>query len=235
MKSLGDFNCPIPNMWFYLRGNPPINMKMTKTCAAMAFLATAICSSAAVMNITVDDTGGYLQNGAGPPVDPDLSLASIAFYSSFNAGSTANDPTSNLAFLQGVIGNWNSNYNPDLGAATTLAHQVDSIGGAQSFTAPAGYDYVVFHFGNGQAGAGGGPNNADENGWWSAWYLGGLSQLFTLPVEGNPAEPVGGFSSARFYNGGPPTNNVPDGGSTLVTLGAGLLGLGGIRRFLVKA
>lgn len=202
---------------------------------ASAFFALAISSSAAVFNITVDSTGSFLQNGTEP--DGVLSLASNSFYSSFQTpASTANDQVNNFNFLQGVIDNWNANRVPTLNAAVnsgSTADDVASIGGASSFTTASGYEYVVFHFGNGQAGAGGGPNNADENGWWAAWYLGGESATFSLPQEGNPLQPVGGFSSARYFNGTPTT--VPDGGSTILALGIGLLGLGGVRRFLLKA
>ena len=209
---------------------------MNTTLSAIFALALGItATNAAVMNITVDGGGNHLQNGVS---DPALSLASIQFYSSFNGGSTSNNKSANFNFLDGVINNWNSNFNPDLPAVLSDAGvpaDVDSIGGGNTFDAPAGYAYVVFHFGNGQAGAGGGRRNADENGWWSAWYLGGAAHTFTLPVEGDPAENVGGFSSARFFN---PTDDpgddddevVPDGGTTLIMLALSLIGLGGAHR-----
>ena len=97
---------------------------------------------------------------------------------------------------------------------------------------------MVFHFGNGNAGAGGGPANAGENGWWSAWYLGGEAASFTLPQEGTPLENVGGFSSARFFNlvdpNGTPGTPVPEGGTTLAVFGLTLLGIAGARRMVLK-
>jgi hypothetical protein len=187
------------------------------------------------MNITVDGGGKYLQNGAGPPPNPDLSLASFAFYSSFqNPVSTANDPINNFDFLKGVVTNWNS-YNPDLVTPiySIAAANNDDIGGSNTFTTAAGFDYVVFHFGGGQAGDGGAKTGGEynpESGWWSAWYLGGESHNFTLPQEGDPLQPVGGFSSARYFNGTP--TNAPDGGATMALLAVSLLGLGGVRCFL---
>jgi len=177
------------------------------------------------MNITVDSSGSYLQNGGAD------SIASNSFYASFQGGaSTANNPDNNFDFLQGVVSNWNTNYSPDLPTPVNLAVCVDDIGDTPTFDAVAGYDYVVFHFGTGQAGGG---NDDNENGWWSAWYLGGESFTFTLPQEGSPPQSVGGFSSACYFNG--TTTTVPDGGSTFFALGIGLLGLGGVRRYLLKS
>lgn len=209
-------------------------MKTNKLIAAASALAAfTISSQAAVMNITVDSTGSFLQNGTEP--DGELSLASKAFYSSFqDPASTSNNPDANFNFLEGVVQNWNNNRVPLLPDATNTGPTADdnnSIGGANSFTTASGYDYVVFHFGNGQAGEAG--NDPDEDGWWAAWYLGGESSTFSLPQEGDPLQNVGGFSSARYFNG--TTTTVPDGGSTFLAFGIGLLGLGGVRRFLLKA
>jgi hypothetical protein len=202
---------------------------------ASAFVALTVSSSAAVMNITVDTTGSFLQNGAEP--DGALSLASKAFYSSFQTpASVANNPTNNFEFLEGVVANWNASRSPILPTPTysLAAANNDSITSGNGFTTAEGYDYVVFHFGNGQAGAGG--QNDDENGWWAAWYLGGKAATFSLPQEGNPLQNVGGFSSARYFNGtGGTPRTVPDGGSTFLAFGIGLLGLGGVRRFLLTA
>jgi len=196
--------------------------------ASMTLTATAI-----PINITVDNAGNWLQDG-GPPVGA-LSLASNAFYETF-VGGVSNDKAANLVFLQGVIANWNGAPNsPTLNPATSsaaLPGDNGSIGDTSSYSVPAGYEYVVFHFGNGNAGAGGGPHNADENGWWSAWYLGGEAVSFTLPQEGTPLENLGGFSSARYFNlvdPGPGTT-VPEGGTTVVVFGLTLLGIAGARR-----
>jgi hypothetical protein len=202
--------------------------------SAMAAITT--CASAAAINITVGSGGSHLQDGTGLVSDPALSLASNAFYSSFqNPISTANDKDNNLAFLQGVIGNWNT-HNPDLplvGSAASVPADVGSIGDTSSFAATAGYEYVVFHFGNGQAGY---RNIDDETGWWSAWYLGGNSHVFSLPTEGG--EPVGGFSSARFFNPIPSVlvlpQSVPDGGTTLALFSISILGLFSLRSKFAK-
>lgn len=199
---------------------------------AFTSLAATLCAATgAVMNITVDASGNYLQNGVS---DPDLSLASTAFYQDA-LGITSGTPNSkadNLTFLQTVIANWNANPGlgsslPDATSAAPVPADNGSLGDINSFTAPAGYEYVVFHFGAGPAGGG---SDKDETGWWSAWYLGGESATFSLPVEGDPAKNLGGFSSASFFNG--TTEKVPDGGTSLLLFGLGLLGLGGAKRWL---
>lgn len=230
-------------------------MKTVHSLTLLALAATTLASSAAVMpgtNITVDDDGNYLQNGAPPP-DGDgngaNSLASKAFYDSFNPEpGNANSKSSNLKLLQGVIAYWNSAdlYDdvPLVTSAADLPVDNGSIGGSGAFTAIAGYDYVVFHFGGGQAAAHGqeqGAGDPDEDGWWSVWYLGGQSKFFgAVPQEGIPfenPESVGGFSSARYFNGRPtpPDDRVPDGGSTIASLGVALLGLSGLRKLIKKA
>lgn len=205
------------------------------TVVASTFLALAVFSNAAVMNVTVNGTGSFLQNGTEP--NGALSLASKTFYSGFQSpASTSNNRDTNFNFLRGVVANWNANRLPLLGTpVNTGATPADNgnIGGGSSFTTASGYDYVVFHFGNGPAGAGG--QNDDENGWWAAWYLGGASATFSIPQEGDPLQNVGGFSSANYFNGGGTPRKVPDVGSTFLAFGIGLLGLGGVRRFLLKA
>jgi hypothetical protein len=125
-------------------------------------------------------------------------------------GQQNNSPTSNLNFLNPEIGFWNgSNPPPDLLAANgPVALNVQSIGDTSSYNAVAGYDYVVFHFGNGPAfGSAGG---------WQAWYL-GSRRVIHCPHRRWCIRR--GFSSARYYN---PTVSVPDGGATLMLLGTAL-------------
>ena len=59
-------------------------------------------------------------------------------------------------------------------------------------------------------------------GWWQAFYLGGIGAMFNVPSVGG--KPVGDFSSARLYN------RVPDGGSTVMLLGAALGVIAAARR-----
>jgi VPDSG-CTERM motif len=167
--------------------------RMGAVFCGFALVLSAIVASAIPINITVDSNGDLL-NTSG--------VASKSQYSQKN-----NNSTSNLDFLNQEIDRWN-NYNPDLPLSSPLALSVDSIGDTQTYNTLAGYDYVVFHFGNGSAGSPGG--------WWQAVYLGGQSDLFTTPAVNGQS--VGGFSSARYFG----ASQVPDGGATLVLLGAAL-------------
>ena len=103
------------------------------------------------------------------------------------------------------------------------------LGGAFTGSGPnkidltlGGYDYLFLHWG----GHGGG--------WEQVYYVGGLSGLyeFDQPTKaGDNSDTIGGLSFYSFYGPNPP-RNVPDGGITVLLLGAALSGLGLIRRKL---
>ncbi|MGE3539866.1 MAG: PEP-CTERM sorting domain-containing protein [Candidatus Tectimicrobiota bacterium] len=179
---------------------------------AVIVLLCAPAAMAVPINITVDAAGNLL-HGVG--------VADEAQY-----GQPNNNPSSNLAFLMNEINNWNGvPLAPVLPAADPLELNQDSLGGGSSYSGPSGYEYVVFHFGAGQAGGGG----VSRGGYWSAYYLAGDAiTLAALPqING---ESVGGFSSARYYGihddngggGGGGGSQVPE-PSTMFLLGSGLL------------
>ncbi len=188
-------------------------MKLLKIFAVLASLGTALSVSALPTNITVDGSGVL------------LNVVGVANNAQYGQGN--NNPGSNLAFLNGLISNWNGAFNPDLPTSPSLAHQEDSLGGDSVYVALTGYDYVVFHFGAGQAGGGG----TSPGGWWQAFYLGDAGGNFNLPSVGG--ENVGGFSSARYFDGTPNTR-VPDGGSTLALLSLAIVGLAFLRRHAAR-
>lgn len=163
-----------------------------KTLMFVCALAWAVSTASAIpTNITVD-TAGALLNGTG-----------VANKTQYGQGN--NNPTSNLNFLNTEIDRWNT-FNPDLPDANSpVALNAGSLSGA-TYAAVAGFDYVVFHFGGGNA--------HSPGGWWQAFYLGGNGWSFVLPTVGGNT--VGGFSSARYYN---PHTSVPDGGATVMLLG----------------
>ena len=180
-------------------------MKKMIKFVALLLVATALSSmtaSAIPTNITVDNAGNLL-NVVG--------IASDGEYAQGN-----NNPVSNLAFLNTEISRWNGAFNPDLPAAVgPVALDQGSLSG-NAYNALTGYEYVVFHFGNGGAGSPGG--------WWQAFYLGGGGGSFSTPSVNNNT--VGGFSSARYFG----QTTVPDGGMTLVLLGSSLTGLAFLAR-----
>lgn len=231
-----------------------------KSLALVFVTASALVSArASVINVTVDSSG-VLYNGVG--------VANKDEY-----GYPNNNPDSNLGFLNTVLGNYNTFNNPDLGpAAGPVGANFDSLGGVNSYTTIGGYDYVVFHYGAGQAAYGNAPAWVPEvivpptyythgskagqikdpgytipghfaetdwekssGGWWAAFYIGGTSGIvFNVPTPG-PAykdlvyngQPVGGFSSARYFNDPP---QVPDSGSSAILIGLGLMSLAFFRR-----
>ena len=69
-----------------------------------------------------------------------------------------------------------------------------------------------------------GPNDLSQ-----VWYVGDLSGIITIPADG----PLGyGLSGWILF--GPGGNGVPDGGTTVMLLGAALGALGMARRFLMS-
>jgi len=67
-----------------------------------------------------------------------------------------------------------------------------------------------------------GPNAGSE-----VWYVGGLSGVITIPLDGLAGQKYGLSGWTLFGPGG--GNHVPDGGATAALLGLGLAGLGGLR------
>jgi hypothetical protein len=232
------------------------NRLFSLATAALVMGAALSSAHATAINVTVDPSG-HLYNGVG-----------VATRTEYGYGN--NNPDSNFGFLTTVVGNYNVFNNPDLPAPDgPVGAMFDISGGA--YTSIGGYDYVVFHFGAGQAafstspvwvpavsvpatyftsGKKAGqvktpayvipgywtqPNwEKSQGGWWAAYYIGGMAGIeFTVPIPGPNyndlvynGKPVGGFSSARYFNPTP----VPDSGTTAILLGIGILSLGFLRR-----
>jgi hypothetical protein len=72
-----------------------------------------------------------------------------------------------------------------------------------------------------------GPNAGSE-----VWYVGGLSGVITIPGFGLAGQHYGLSGWTLFGPGAPPPPGVPDGGTTVMLLGAALGALGMARRFL---
>lgn len=211
--------------------------------AAAAITLGVSLAQALPINVTVDSSGN-LMNGVG-----------VANADEYGQGN--NNPGSNLTFLTEVVGNYND-FNPDLPTPySPVGFDAGSLN-VSSYTTIGGYDYVVFHFGAGQAQYAEIPawipdiyvppvykkngqlktagytipgHFADaqweksQSGWWAAYYIGGMEGLtFSVPIPGPDDEyiyngkPVGGFSSARYYN--THVVNVPEGALPISLLGA---------------
>lgn len=198
----------------------------TSLATALALGLAATAAQAVPINITVDSSGNLLHTvGIADATQYDAAVGSLP---------TSNDPVDNLAFLDAMIGNWNGvPLAPVLPASGALALDQGSLTG-NSYTGVSGYEYVVFHFGAGNAGGGG----VSRGGYWVAYYLNGDALSF-LAVPQVGGENVGGFSSARYYGvhttGGGGGPSLPDGGSVLALLGLGLVVVGGARRMSTLA
>jgi len=187
-----------------------MNKLLVALVAAVLVLGVGAGSAKATpINITVDVAGSLLNM---------VGLADGSQYEALVTPPPSNNPEDNFDFLTAMIARWNVVNSPDLAAAGALAMDQGALGGITDYSGPAGYQYVVFHWGAGQAG---------EGGWWSAYYLGGSAISFSeVPQAGG--RPVGGFSSARYFG----AVSVPEGGATLMLLGGALVGLGALyRRF----
>lgn len=205
-----------------------------------------------MINITIDSSG-ELRNSVGVATKDEYGLSN-------------NNPESNLSFLNAEIGYYNAFFNPDLpGAVGPVGASFDNLNGGNSYTSIGGYDYLVIHYGAGQAQFAPAPAWIPEvvvpptyftagnkkgqikeagytipghfadpqwskstGGWWAAFYIGGAAGItFNVPTPGPTygdltynGQPVGGFSSARYFNG---HHEVPDSGATLALLGLGLM------------
>jgi hypothetical protein len=123
----------------------PMNTRRNQAATTQVFalsLAAILCAlttaTADVINITIDNSGS-LRNGVGVATKDEYGLNN-------------NDSTSNLSFLNAEIGYYNAHFNPDLPAAVgPVGASFNSLNGGTSYTSIGGYDYLVIHYGTGQA------------------------------------------------------------------------------------
>jgi hypothetical protein len=85
----------------------------------------------------------------------------------------------------------------------------------------SGFDYAVIHYGAGSGGTHG------SGGGVEVFFLNGASS-FTFPANGTGQNGFGGFSSITLFDALP----VPEGGTTVLLLGAALSAFGLLRRKL---
>jgi len=172
---------------------------------AILALALGFSLAANAIPIEVPGTGQDIpKNGTGP------------------GGGNGNSPADDFFRLQTVINNYNT-ANPGsplpapietgFSKPNNQSNDVFANGGL------SGFDYAVLHYGAGQGGSPGGGV--------AIYFLNGASS-FTFPANGSGPNCFGGFSSIVLFDGVP----VPDGGTTVLLLGAALSGLALIRRKL---
>lgn len=127
-----------------------------------------------------------------------------------------------LNWLTADVLSYNSITASSLGSPISVLGQIgqtSGTGGNSITLNVTGFSYLFLHWG-GQGG-----------GWAQAFYVGNSAGSFNFnnSLVGTGQNPsVGGLSFYSFYN----SNNVPDGGSTVMMLGAALSGLSlVVRRF----
>lgn len=130
----------------------------------------------------------------------------------------SNNAAADFAALLGVINTWNSANPSNQLPIPVLTGKKGGTG--DEATGLSGFTYAVLHYGKG-------PGGANDGGGLEVWDLNGASS-FNFPDHGSGPNGKGGFSSIRLYDG----NGVPDGGTTVLLLGAALSALGLIRRKL---
>jgi hypothetical protein len=181
-------------------------MKNLSTLSVAVLLAAGLLTANAIpINIT---TSGGVDVVAAPSSDlGDFGNATV------------------FAWLGNDITTYNSLNSTSLPGPTTVsgtAGLTGGVGGTSISLNVSGYDYLFFHWG-GQGG-----------GWAQAFYVGGSSGEFTfnssLIANGDGPPAVGGLSFYSLY--GP--QGVPDGGSTMLMLGAAFSSLGLVARRLKR-
>jgi hypothetical protein len=155
-----------------------------------------------------------------------LSSALAAQAVIIDLGITAGSPASQahtLSRLNGQINIYNAAFNPDLPAAL-LAGSTDTVtpGGGTSIALDiTGWSYLSLKWGNSE----------------QHYYIGDDSGVVTFNStvfnENSRRRPALGLSGYSFFNPGT-TTKVPDAGTSVLLLGAGLLGIGALRRRLAK-
>jgi hypothetical protein len=142
--------------------------------------------------------------------------ADLMFLGAVDFNNGPNSPDANLAALAA--------FGVDT-TGFTLLTDLDNLSGDQTISVTPG-EFLVVHYGVGPGGLGSGGSLEFFQ------VINGQTEV-TVPGTGNgPTNPDpfghGGISSIRGF-GGP---SVPDGGTTVMLLGAALTGLGLVRRYL---
>jgi len=139
-----------------------------------------------------------------------------------SGGANGDDPTDNLFRLLTVINAFNLAH-PGSPLPKPVGPGIESNGQPNQFASGglSGFNYAVVHYGVGNGGTPG------SGGGVEVFFLNGASS-FTFPSNGSGPNGFGGFSSITLFQG----SSIPDGGTTVLLLGAALSGLALIRRRL---
>lgn len=127
----------------------------------------------------------------------------------------------------GLIAQFNIETGSNLAQPTSSNVFLDEDG-TDSYSLTGSF-YAVIHYGKGSGGEG-------QGGGLVAWYLPNLNGTYEFAQDGPGPNGFGGISSLRIWAAPRDVvvdpHDVPDGGTTLVSLGSALLGLGFMRRLI---
>ena len=149
--------------------------------------------------------------------------ADLQFLGAVDFNNGPNNPAANLAALA-AFGIDTTGFDPN-----NPFNNIENLNGGNQTISVLPGEYLVVHYGKGPRGAG-------HGGSWEFFQVINGETSVTVPGMGNgPTNPDpfghGGISSIRGWGGSVPT---PDGGATVMLLGAALGSLGMARRFLKK-
>lgn len=180
-------------------------MKMKATFFAVLLFAALPLAQAVPVNIT---TSGGASTVAAPASD----------LGNFGDATVLN-------WIAADVATYNSLNSTTYGTPTSTGAQIgqtSGTGGNSILLDVTGFQYLFFHWGGSQLAQGG---------WAQLFYVGDASGSFNFDnsdITVNESPAAGGLSFYSLYN----TASVPDGGSTLLMLGAAVSGLSlTVRRF----
>jgi len=189
----------------------------------LALLSVAVC--AAILAFSHNASANRIAGGVNTPT------TSLTFNDAFDLGTVVSgepaSPAQETIYVNTLIAQ-------ALGSTTTIDGHTYIRTNASCGTCPAAVFAFKDESGNNvvDLGAGGftyllakydGPNGGDE-----VWNVQGLTGIQTIPLNGLPRY---GLSHWSLFGGGV---QVPDGGATVMLLGAALGGLGVARRYLMS-
>jgi hypothetical protein len=195
---------------------PPMKISTIPT-KKLALLCTAFCAAAmlaftpdakAVTDLTFNDQYrvGYFKFGQGTPADGDSVRTYVNYMISLNSGGSGT--FSGMTFFR------TNNGFANLPQATY--YQTGGIITTINLGAGGLYTYLFAKYDG-------------KNDYSQVWYVGNLTGTITIPENG----PLGhGLSGWILF--GPDTPGVPDGGTTVMLLGAALGALGIARRYIMR-
>jgi len=230
-------------------------MKTNKLLIPFAVAALAIASlSASANTITIDTPSGSTLGGL--PISAEAVFTTSANDLKITLRNFQNDPTSVIQSISGLSfaltsGQTSGSLLSSSGMERTIAANGTYVNGATvaagwSLTGlklndlgAAGPTHTLIGGPNGSNIYGNGNGSIDGNGAHNPFLAGDVT--FDLFIQGVNVDSsikdvlfFFGTENGTSVGSGPPTRNVPDGGMTLMLLGAGLSGLGLVRKTVKK-